>query len=100
MERSDTNNQEAWDYYTLARELFRQATKPANQEAQELITRSHQPGPEHSRGPTRPWLPPTGRTGFGGEGANADESEQQALTIAQKAGSRDWIAYSPIATRN
>jgi hypothetical protein len=24
MERSDTNNQEAWDYYTRARELFQE----------------------------------------------------------------------------
>jgi adenylate cyclase len=27
MERSDSDNQEAWDHYTRARELFRQATR-------------------------------------------------------------------------
>jgi TolB-like protein len=84
MERSDTNNQEAWDYYTRARELFRQATKQANQQAQELLVKAITLDPYFAR--AHATLAATHRRDWvWGWGSNPDESEEQALAIAQKA---------------
>jgi adenylate cyclase len=84
MERSDTDNQEAWDHYTRARELFRQATRQANQEAQVLLRRALDLDPNFAR--AHATLAATYRRGWvWGWSDNPDDAEQRAVATGQKA---------------
>jgi adenylate cyclase len=83
-ERSDTDNQEAWDHYTRARELFRQATRQANQEAQVLLRRAIELDPNFARAHST--LAATYRRGWvWGWSDNPNDAEQRAVATGQKA---------------
>jgi adenylate cyclase len=77
MERSDLDNQEAWDHYTR-RELFRQATRQANQEAQVLLRQAIDLDPNFAR--AHATLAATYRRGWAwGWSDNPDDAEQRAV---------------------
>src|SRR5882724_5854305 len=84
MERSDSDNQEAWDHYTRARELFHQATRQANQEAQVLLRRAIDLDPNFAR--AHATLAATYRRGWvWGWSDNPDDAEQRAVATGRKA---------------
>jgi adenylate cyclase len=79
-----TSNTDAWDYYVRARELFRQATKAANQQARDLLEQAIVLDPKFARAYAtlaathrRDWLWVWS--------ADPEASQQLALAMAQRA---------------
>jgi adenylate cyclase len=84
MEKNYTDNQQAWDHYVHARELFRQATKDANLQAQEFLNQAITLDPKFARAYAT--LASTHRRDWiWAWSANPDESERQALAMAERA---------------
>ncbi|MBI3326762.1 MAG: tetratricopeptide repeat protein, partial [Nitrospinae bacterium] len=90
MERSYTGNQEAWDYYVRARELFRQGTKAANLQARDLLLKAIELDPSFARAYAT--LAATHRRDWLWVWSDDPEaSQQKALENAQKAVDLDSI---------
>jgi adenylate cyclase len=90
MERNYTGNQEAWDYYVRARELFRQGTKEANLQARDLLLRAIELDPSFARAYAT--LAATHRRDWLWVWSDDPEaSRQEALATAQRAVDLDGI---------
>jgi adenylate cyclase len=91
MERRDTDNQEAWDHFIRARELFRQATRQANREAQDLLHKAIRLDPNFAR--AHATLAATYRRDWvWGWGDYPDQAENQAVTLGEKAVDLDRLS--------
>jgi adenylate cyclase len=84
MEKNYTDNQQAWDYYVRARELFRRATRETNLQAQDFLNQATALDPKFARAYAT--LASTHRRDWiWAWSDNPDESERRALAMAQRA---------------